>query len=67
VTEPIQSSGKLVSLYMEAITRRDTAVVDRFFHPDVEYIVNGTASRDTAAQLPSISEQCGTALPWAGA
>ena len=46
--------------------RKDASSVDRFFDRDVEYVVNGTPSRDASGTLPPISSQCQMALPWLG-
>jgi hypothetical protein len=32
--------------YLEAVIRKDAAVVDKYFHPDVEYVVNGARSKN---------------------
>jgi len=61
-----RSSAELVSLYLDAVKRQDAAVVDRYFHPDIEYVVNGTPAPEPGAVLPMISEQCRQALPWLG-
>jgi len=46
--------------------RKDTSVIERFFVPDVEYMVNGTPAPDPAGVLPPISADCHAALPWMG-
>ena len=63
---PARSGGELVTAYLEAVTRKDASVVDNFFHPDVEYVVNGTEMRPPEGVLPVISPQCHDALPWFG-
>lgn len=65
VTTPI-SNAELIRDYLDAVMRKDASMVDRFFAADVEYIVNGTASRDSSLILPPISSQCQMALPWLG-
>jgi ketosteroid isomerase-like protein len=46
--------------------RKDASVVERFFDPNVEYMVNGTPVLDPAGVLPPISAECHAALPWLG-
>ncbi len=41
-------------------------MVDRYFHPNVEYMVKGTPAPDPAGAVPPISMECHTALPWLG-
>jgi ketosteroid isomerase-like protein len=62
----IQSNSELIAAYLDAVIRKDASAVDRFFAPDVEYLVNGTRIADPAAALPPISADCSTALPWLG-
>jgi len=62
----VQSNSALIATYLEAVIRKDAAAVDKYFHPDVEYVVNGVEARDRAGALPLISEECRTALPWLG-
>ena len=61
-----QSSGELIAAYLDAVIRRDASAVDRYFDPNVEYMVNGTPSPDPAGVLPPISLECHSALPWLG-
>ena len=61
-----QSNSELIAAYLDAVMRKDASVVERFFAPDVEYMVNGTASPDAAGVLPPISVACRAALPWLG-
>ena len=61
-----QSTADLIAAYLESVIRQDSAAVDRYFDPDVEYLVNGTRLPDASRQLPPISADCHTALPWAG-
>ena len=64
--EPTQSNSELIAAYLDAVMRKDASVVDRFFDPYVEYMVNGTMSPDAAGVLPPISAECHAALPWLG-
>jgi len=61
-----QSNSELIAAYLDAVMRKDASVVERFFAPDVEYMVNGTSSPDAAGVLPPISVACRAALPWLG-
>jgi ketosteroid isomerase-like protein len=61
-----QSNTALVAAYLEAVIRKDASAVDKYFHPDVEYMVNGTPVPDPAGVLPLVSGDCRCALPWLG-
>lgn len=61
-----QSSAELIGAYLDAVIRKDTSAVDRYFDPDVEYMVNGTPTPDPEGALPPISADCQSALPWLG-
>ena len=63
---PVQSNAELIAAYLDAVMRKDAIAVDRFFAPDVEYMVNGTLLRDPAGVLPPVSADCHHALPWLG-
>jgi ketosteroid isomerase-like protein len=61
-----QSNSALIAAYLEAVIRKDAAAVDKYFHPNVEYVVNGAWSADPAGAVPPISQDCHSALPWLG-
>jgi ketosteroid isomerase-like protein len=61
-----QSSAAIIAAYLDAVIRKDASAVDRYFDPDVEYMVNGSPSGDPAGELPPISVACHSALPWLG-
>jgi ketosteroid isomerase-like protein len=61
-----QSNSELIAAYLDAVMRKDASVVEHFFAPDVEYMVNGTPAPDPAGVLPPISADCQVALPWLG-
>ena len=65
VTAPV-SNAELIREYLDAVLRKDTSAVDRFFDQDVEYVVNGTPLRDSSGTVSPISSQCQMALPWLG-
>jgi ketosteroid isomerase-like protein len=60
------SNADLIRDYLDAVMRKDTSAVDRYFDSDVEYVVNGTPLPDSSDTLPPISKQCQSALPWLG-
>jgi ketosteroid isomerase-like protein len=66
VSVSTQSNPELIAAYLDAVMRKDASVVERFFAPDVEYMVNGTPAPDPAGVLPPISAECHAALPWLG-
>jgi hypothetical protein len=66
VSVSTQSNPELIAAYLDAVMRKDASVVERFFAPDVEYMVNGTPTPDPAGVLPPISAECHAALPWLG-
>jgi ketosteroid isomerase-like protein len=66
MTPPSGSNADIVAAYLDAVLRKDNTAIDRFFHPDVEYIVNGSPARDAERRLPPISRECAEALPWMG-
>ena len=61
-----QSNSERIAAFLDAVIRKDASAVDRYFAPDVEYMVNGAPEPDTAGALPPISEDCRAALPWLG-
>jgi hypothetical protein len=63
---PARSSSDIIAAYLEAVMRKDESVVESFFDPNVEYVVNGTPIRDPTEVLPPISPECHGALPWLG-
>ena len=62
----MQSNAEIIAAYLDAVMRKDVSVIDRFFAPDVEYMVNGASSPDPDGVLPPISLDCRDALPWLG-
>jgi ketosteroid isomerase-like protein len=61
-----RSNAEIVDDYLDCVLRKDHTAVDRFFHPDVEYMINGSPSPDRDATLPPLSTACKSALPWLG-
>ena len=66
MTTAAQSNSELIAAYLDAVIRKDGTAVDRFFDPNVQYMVNGTLEPDAAGVLPPISPDCQAALPWLG-
>ena len=50
-----QSNSDLISTYLDAVIRKDSSVVDRYFHPALEYMVDRTPTADVTGALPPIS------------
>ena len=63
---PMQSTSAIIAAYLDAVIRKDSSAVDRYFDPHIEYMVNGTPVPDPTGTLPPISEDCHAALPWLG-
>ena len=63
---PVRSSADLIAAYLDAVIRKDASAVDRYFDPDVEYMINGRPGGDPAGTLPPLSADCHAALPWLG-
>ena len=57
VSAPKQSNSEIIAAYLDAVIRKDASVVDRFFAPEVEYMVNGTRARECCRQFPRIARQ----------
>ena len=66
MSEASPTNSELIAAYLDAVIRKDASAVDRYFHPDVEYLVNGTPEPDATGALPPISADCRAALPWLG-
>jgi glyoxylase-like metal-dependent hydrolase (beta-lactamase superfamily II)/ketosteroid isomerase-like protein len=61
-----RSTAKIVAEYLECALQKDPAAVDRFFHPDIEYVVDGSPLPHRDQTIPPISAECIAAVPWAG-
>jgi len=48
----LQPNSALIAAYLDAVIRKDASAVDRFFDPDVEYMVNGIPAPNPAGVLP---------------
>jgi ketosteroid isomerase-like protein len=61
-----RSNAEIVAEYLDCVVRKDRTAVDRFFHPDIEYVINGSPLPDRDPAIPPLSVECITALPWLG-
>lgn len=66
MSKPKKSHSEIIAAYLDAVISKDASVIDRFFSPDVEYMVNGTSSPDPDGVLAPLSVDCRDALPWFG-
>jgi ketosteroid isomerase-like protein len=65
--EARSSVAALAGEYLDAVTRGEgAAAAERYFHPDIVYIVNGPPSAAEAVDLPALSSELHSALPWLG-
>jgi ketosteroid isomerase-like protein len=62
----LSTNAEIVGAYLDAVSKKDHSIVERFLAPDIEYIVNGTSHRDREGKLPPISPELEAALPWLG-
>jgi ketosteroid isomerase-like protein len=61
------SVASLAQAYLDAVSRGEgLAAVERFFHPDIVYIVNGPPTPIDGLTLPSLSSELQSGLPWLG-
>jgi ketosteroid isomerase-like protein len=61
------SVAALAGEYLDAVNRGEgAAAAERYFHPDIVYIVNGPPSPVDAVDLPALSSELHSALPWLG-
>jgi ketosteroid isomerase-like protein len=66
VAVTVRSNAEIVAEYLDCVVRKDLTAVARFFHPDIEYVINGSPLADRDPAIPPISAECITALPWLG-
>jgi ketosteroid isomerase-like protein len=61
------SVAALVGEYLDAVARGEgAAAAERYFHPEIIYIVNGPPLPAEAVDLPALSSELHSALPWLG-
>jgi ketosteroid isomerase-like protein len=66
-TEAGSSVAALAGEYLDAVTRGEgVAAAERYFHGDIVYIVNGPPSPSQVVDLPPLSRELHSALPWLG-
>jgi ketosteroid isomerase-like protein len=64
---PSSSVASLAEAYLDAVGRGDgVAAAERYFHPDIVYIVNGPPHPVDGLALPSLSSELRSGLPWLG-
>jgi ketosteroid isomerase-like protein len=61
-----RSNAEIVTEYLDCVLRKDHTAVDRFFDPDIEYVINGSQLPDRDPAIAPISAECNSALPWLG-
>jgi ketosteroid isomerase-like protein len=58
------SVASLAQAYLDAVSRGEgLAAAERFFHPDIVYIVNGPPTPIDGLRLPSLSSELQSGLP----
>ena len=62
----VRTAGEIVAAYLDSVLRKDPSTVDRFFHPEIEYVINGSPLPDRDPATSPISPECIAALPWLG-
>jgi ketosteroid isomerase-like protein len=61
------SVASLAEAYLDAVSRGEgVAAAERYFHPDIVYIVNGPPAPVDGLALPSLSGELHSGLPWLG-
>jgi ketosteroid isomerase-like protein len=61
------SVASLAEAYLDAVSRGEgIAAAERYFHPDVVYIVNGPTVPVGGLALPLLSSELRFSLPWLG-
>lgn len=61
------SVAALAEAYLDAVARGEgVAAAERYFHPDILYIVNGPPSPTEGLALPALSSGLHAGLPWLG-
>ncbi len=56
------SRAAIIAVYLDTVMRKDASAVERYFAPDIEYVVNGSTQPDPTGSLPPLSTECGAAL-----
>ena len=59
--------ASLAEAYLDAVSRGEgVRAAERYFHPEIVYIVNGPPSPVDGLALPSLSSELRSGLPWLG-
>jgi ketosteroid isomerase-like protein len=67
VTTPTTSVASLAEAYLDAVSRGEgIAAAERYFHPHIVYIVNGPPAQVDGLELPALSSELHSGLPWLG-
>ena len=59
-------SAEIVAAYLNAVIEKDASAVDRYFGPDIQYVVNGVPGASPSSGLPPLAEETVRAMPWMG-
>jgi ketosteroid isomerase-like protein len=61
------SVASLAEAYLDAVARGEgIAAAERYFHPEIVYVVNGPPSPVDGLSLPALSDGLHSGLPWLG-
>jgi ketosteroid isomerase-like protein len=61
------SVAALAEEYLDALGRGESvAAAERYFHPEILYVVNGPPALGDDVGLPALSSELHSALPWLG-
>jgi uncharacterized protein len=61
------SVATLAEEYLDAVSRKEgAAAAERYFHPEILYVVNGPPVLGEGVALPALSSELHSALPWLG-
>ena len=62
--DAVSSVARLAEEYLDAVARGEgAAAVERYFHPDIVYTVNGPLGRVDGLALPALSSELHSSLP----
>jgi ketosteroid isomerase-like protein len=62
-----ESVAVLADEYLDALGRGEGVVAaERYFHPEILYVVNGPPALGEDVSLPTLSRELHSALPWLG-
>jgi ketosteroid isomerase-like protein len=65
--EDRKSVAALAEEYLDAVSRKESgAAAERYFHPEILYVVDGPRLATDGVGLPALSRELHSALPWLG-